>query len=179
MVMVMVRSSMTRDALDLLRLPGQPRLGPDDVVQVGVCGGGAGIGVQGPLQGVLDVVGGDGLAVVEGGVGAQSEGVGEAVAAHLPALREVGRELEVQVDGDESAEELHDDGRSGGVGRVVRVEGRRVLEGAAKDVALRRLALLVGRLRGGGGRRAPLLLAVARHQRDGADSEQDDGVVPL
>ena len=86
------------DAADLARRAADHVFGADDVAQVGLGDGGGGVRVSGALQGVLEVARGH-LAVrlLEDDVLAQVEGVGLAVRASVPALGDVGGELEVFV----------------------------------------------------------------------------------
>ena len=126
-------------------------LGAHDVAQVGVGDRGCGAGIEGPLDGPLEVVRRHGLAVVELRVGAQVEGVHQPVGAHLPPLGYVGDQLQVGVDGHEAAEELHDESGGRGVAGEVRIEGRRVRPDAAEEPSRRglghRLRLGHGHLR--------------------------------
>ena len=94
-----------------------------------------GCSVRRALEGVLNVLGGDGLAVMELGVAAQVEGVGLAVLADVPALRQVGRDLQPRVERHETAEHLDDDACRGGVARLVRVQGGRLPAQGVEDPA--------------------------------------------
>ncbi len=84
-------------------------------------------GLAGPLQGVLEVGGGDKpVGVLEDDVLTEVEGVDLAVGADLPARGDVGDDLEVFVDGDEAAEDLDDVGGRGGVAGQGGIEGHGV-----------------------------------------------------
>ena len=187
------------EADDLVCLAVEVLLGAKDVVQVGVGDRRRGVGRGGSLQGPLEVLGRYGLAVVELRVGPQLEGIYSAV-FDGPALGDVGHQLEVRVQGDETAEHLRHDARRGRVTGQVRVESGRVgpeppksarrqrlgelarllleVDGCALRLSLRRglLGLLFGRRRRHGGRRRRRLGGLLGHfrvaARDGGQRKQ-------
>ena len=127
----------------------------DDVTQVVEDGGGEVGGVGGAFEAVLDVLGGDAAAVVEDDVVAQEEGVDEAALGDLPALGDVGDDLEVEVEADEATEDLSGVLGGAGVADLDGVEdgGRVVAEGdeavLAADTADGAVALIVALVRFG------------------------------
>ncbi len=67
-----------------------------------------GEGIGDPFQGPLDIIGSHRLAVVKLRVLAQVEGVYATVAADFPTLGQVGHNVQVTIDRDQSTENLHD-----------------------------------------------------------------------
>ena len=100
----------------------------DNVVEIQVGDSRLGTGVQGPLHGVLEVVGGDVLAVVKLDVVPEVEGVGTLVVTDVPARGYVGDDVEVLVYGDEAAEDLYYYEGGAGIGSEGGVEGGRIGE---------------------------------------------------
>ncbi len=134
------------DAGDLVGPPPCYVLGADDVTEVRLGGGGRCLPeLRGTIQGVFEVVGGDGLAVVESGVGADVEGVGQAIRADVPALGQVRDDLQVAVDGHEAAEYLDDIGCRAGIAGQRRIQRDRIAACQAQvGRGRRRVVLTVG-----------------------------------
>ena len=102
------------DAADLIHAAVELVAYANDVAEVVEHGGGEVGGVGGTLEAELEVFRGDTAAIVEDHVVAQEERVDEAAVGDLPALGDVGHDVEVEVEGDETAKYLG--GVDGGAG---------------------------------------------------------------
>ena len=116
------------DATDFGRFAVQDLSHAHDVTQICASDGGSKLRIRRSVERVHEVLRRNRLAVRELGVGQQVECIDRPVLAYLPPFGDVRHYLQVRVQGNEPTIDLTDDERRRGVGRLVRVESRRVAE---------------------------------------------------
>ena len=111
------------DSRDLSGIPLELVKDPLNVPQVGLGYWRPQYRVGRPLQRVFEITRGNLFAVMESDVIFQEEGVNTTTATDIPALSNVGHDLQVPINGDQATEQLHHVDSRVHVGRQVRVPG--------------------------------------------------------
>ena len=116
------------DAAYLSCLTVQDLCHAQNVTEVGSRHRGCQFRVRGAVEGIHEVLRRYGLAVREGGVWQQVEGIDHPIIAYIPPLRDVRHYLQVRIQGNQTTEYFSDDKRRRGVRCLVWIKGGRISE---------------------------------------------------